>query len=218
MHMNEHGFSAVEGLLIFTIVGIIGIVGWFVYSSNNNVNTALNNAANVQNNLSKTTKKPVIPSGWLSYKSKNSTITFSYPSDWTLKSTDNAGISYNLEGVTIAGPNSFSLRFDLEKVHPNSAMCVTGNQNTATVLANKYYLSVENLSRMFLSLKDTSGTTSCSLSFPTSLNLIDKNTGFIFEGSYGGGTSKPSGVYTVDDFLKKPEAQTAKKIFESFAK
>ena len=35
MKNNQKGFSAVEGLLILVIVGLMGLVGWFVYNSGN---------------------------------------------------------------------------------------------------------------------------------------------------------------------------------------
>jgi predicted negative regulator of RcsB-dependent stress response len=44
MSKNQKGFSAIEGLLIFIIVGIIAGVGWYVWDSNKKTNDILNSA------------------------------------------------------------------------------------------------------------------------------------------------------------------------------
>jgi len=41
---NIKGFSAVEGLLILIIAGILGFTGWYVYSSHNKTSDTLTNA------------------------------------------------------------------------------------------------------------------------------------------------------------------------------
>ena len=45
MKARQRGFSAVEGLLILVILGIVGFTSWYVFHSNNNANQAYNNAA-----------------------------------------------------------------------------------------------------------------------------------------------------------------------------
>jgi hypothetical protein len=44
MNKKQNGFSVVEGLLIFIIVGILGGTGWYVYNSNKKTNDLLNSA------------------------------------------------------------------------------------------------------------------------------------------------------------------------------
>src|SRR5262245_19327597 len=45
MLMNkQRGFSAIEGLLILVIIGTLGFIGWYVYSSNNKTIQTLDNA------------------------------------------------------------------------------------------------------------------------------------------------------------------------------
>ena len=41
--LSQKGFAVLEGLLILAIIGTIGGVGWFVYSSQKNTNKSLDN-------------------------------------------------------------------------------------------------------------------------------------------------------------------------------
>lgn len=52
---NQKGFSALEALLILVIIGILGGTGWYVWSSKNKTDQALNNAAN--SSVNETTAK-----------------------------------------------------------------------------------------------------------------------------------------------------------------
>ena len=45
---KEHGFGALEALLILIIVGIVGFTGWYVYHSKNSTDNTYNNAANTK--------------------------------------------------------------------------------------------------------------------------------------------------------------------------
>lgn len=66
--LNNKGFGAVEFLLIFVVIGIIGGAGYYVYNAQKKTNTALDNAANTQvdpqkntSNKEKETAKTVPP-------------------------------------------------------------------------------------------------------------------------------------------------------------
>jgi cytoskeletal protein RodZ len=52
---NQKGFGAVEGLLIFVIVGLIAFIGWYVWHSKNAADKTLS-AANKASTSSSTTK------------------------------------------------------------------------------------------------------------------------------------------------------------------
>jgi hypothetical protein len=65
MKRDSKGFSAVEGLLILIILGILAGVGWYVWKSNNQANKSLNNAdksnsikTNTSVNSTKCSKEP----------------------------------------------------------------------------------------------------------------------------------------------------------------
>src|SRR5579871_5801589 len=47
--LKQNGFSAIEGLLILVIVGLIGFTGWYVWHSKNNSDKALSEAQAVSN-------------------------------------------------------------------------------------------------------------------------------------------------------------------------
>ncbi len=54
---QQAGFTAVEGLLILVVVGIIGGVGWFVFKSKDDTNKTYDNSANsYTNQTAKTTE------------------------------------------------------------------------------------------------------------------------------------------------------------------
>ena len=47
---NQRGFSTVEGVLVVIVVAVIGFVGWYVYHTKQNSDTALNAATTTSNN------------------------------------------------------------------------------------------------------------------------------------------------------------------------
>jgi type II secretory pathway pseudopilin PulG len=54
---NQKGFSIIEAILILVIVGMIGGIGWYVWSAQNKVNQTLNKADSVSNSAPKVTTK-----------------------------------------------------------------------------------------------------------------------------------------------------------------
>ncbi len=52
---RQAGFTALEGLLILVIVGIVGFTGWYVYQSRNKTNSLYNSSASVGSNIPKQT-------------------------------------------------------------------------------------------------------------------------------------------------------------------
>jgi hypothetical protein len=89
---NNHGFGAIEGLLILVIVGIIGFTGWFVWDAKRNseqspINTTV--AAN-SNAVAKTNEKlPAnsdVTAKWFKYSSPDGIYTIKLPDGWNLVS------------------------------------------------------------------------------------------------------------------------------------
>jgi hypothetical protein len=90
MKRNQNGFSAVEGLLIFVIVVIIGGTGWYVMSANNKTNDTLNNAG--LGTAAKATKKKTTTTSsatqadttanWTAYSNKDGQFSLKYPVAW----------------------------------------------------------------------------------------------------------------------------------------
>lgn len=104
---KQHGFSVVEGLLIFIIIGIIGGTGWYVVNANKNADDTLNNAG--LGNATKTSKDPTPKSdptaGWTSYSNKEGKYSLKYPSNWVKASNPEACT----EGTFLLGPTESSV-------------------------------------------------------------------------------------------------------------
>jgi cytoskeletal protein RodZ len=105
--MNNKGFTVIEGLLIFVIAGIIGAIGWYVISSNRNINDLLSDADKSNSNIAVTNKKQTTKSKSsqsTSDSSKASVSQFSYtaPNGWGV--SKNTSIPDNYE-VDISSPD-----------------------------------------------------------------------------------------------------------------
>jgi hypothetical protein len=92
MNKSQKGFSAIEGLLILIILGIIAGTSWYVLDSNKKTDNLLNaadnskilNASNSKNKNNKTNQNE----DWLTYKNEDAGLTFKYPASWSNKETD----------------------------------------------------------------------------------------------------------------------------------
>jgi hypothetical protein len=87
MKTNQKGFSAVEGLLIFVVVGLIGFVGWYVWHSKNSTknSSTTSSTTSTQPTTKDTTPKKEefkLPEGYISYKSSSPGFSMAYPKDW----------------------------------------------------------------------------------------------------------------------------------------
>jgi hypothetical protein len=85
MSKNQKGFSAIEGLLIFIIVGIIAGVGWYVWDSNKKTDETLNNTGNSR--VIPTQKKVVEENkdesvSWPRIESGKKTFSVQIPNGW----------------------------------------------------------------------------------------------------------------------------------------
>jgi hypothetical protein len=79
MSKNQKGFSAIEGLLIFIIVGIIAGVGWYVWDSNKKTNDI----------------------NWLLFKASNGKYSIKIPDGWNLVSLDGGSSPFALKSENI---------------------------------------------------------------------------------------------------------------------
>jgi len=146
----QNGFSVVEGLLIFIIVAILGVTGWYVYSSNKKTNNLLNSA----DKTSASTKSPTIASksspttaALKEYKNNDFKFSFQYPSSWNL-TEDISDQGRGREGqVYVTSPNGTNVHFD-----PNfggkGGDCAddqANDQRTTRTCETRVILSVEKL-------------------------------------------------------------------------
>ena len=115
---NQHGFSAIEGLLILIAVAIIGGTGWYVYNANKKANTSYNSASQSSQSTVKFAKRKtaatttVTPNqssdptaGWATYASASGGFSLKYPKTWvTSESATNCP-----SGLLMLGANSSSI-------------------------------------------------------------------------------------------------------------
>lgn len=90
MKKNEHGFSAVEGLLILIIITVISGVGYFVYQARNKTTASLDNTAKSQGDpqktgVNKSEEKAVEDetTNWKTFTPNSKLYTIKLPDGWT---------------------------------------------------------------------------------------------------------------------------------------
>jgi Tfp pilus assembly protein PilV len=117
MSKNQRGFSAVESLLVLTIVILIGAVGYMVYKNHHKTSGSTNNS-NVSVEATSPSNSPY--TGWKIYTAL-SHISFKYPSNWTVTTSNNAPVSksvtVNAPSRNIGGTNYQFGLFDFFTVH-----------------------------------------------------------------------------------------------------
>ena len=86
MKSHQKGFSVVEILIVFVVVGLLGAVGWLVYDRQKSQTDTAD--LSEQTNQQQTTATPTqavssdtIPEGWKMYDA-NPYFSFAYPSEW----------------------------------------------------------------------------------------------------------------------------------------
>lgn len=101
---NFKGFSAIEGLLIIVIVGILGFTGWYVYNSKQNADKS--NTASTQVSSSTATKAAADPyAGWKTYTSTYEKSSYRYPSDWKSVAPKMTGQDANADAYQLQSPS-----------------------------------------------------------------------------------------------------------------
>jgi hypothetical protein len=103
---NNHGFGAIEGLLILVIAGILGFTGWFVWDAKQNADKILAVSNSTMSATTRATSKATVqsskavftlPSGWSWYENKDLSFKFAYPTEWgQLKSAEQGSLLLNL--------------------------------------------------------------------------------------------------------------------------
>ena len=104
---NQKGFSAVEGVLLLVILGMIGFTGWYVYHSKKVANKESNSQATVQTVVTKESTSTNPYAGWKTYTNQEAGLTFQYPSNWTSQTAtitpDSGGSFLGISG-TLTSP------------------------------------------------------------------------------------------------------------------
>lgn len=103
--LNTKGFTAIEGLLILVIVGIIGGAGYYVYKSQKDTEDTSNSTGNSEvtidkNEVDKETSKEAtdLTAGWKTGEIGTTGLSFKYPPKWSLeKLGENIKVTSNEE-------------------------------------------------------------------------------------------------------------------------
>ena len=121
---NQKGFSTVEYLLVFVIVGLIAFVGWYVWNANNNSSKVL--SAATKEALVQPSKKIASPtSSTLSKTSVTSTPSSTQPSTAATKSSSVSAPSKSSSATVTTpavspAPQSFALSYLNNDGAPNT--------------------------------------------------------------------------------------------------
>ena len=232
MKKNQKGFSAIEGLLILLIVGIIGFAGWHVWQ-NRSVDSSQSPAHTTPS--ASNTPKPDIYAGWNTYKSPTEGFSVKYPADWTIiTGTSNSEGKYDstLDAVGISGPNDFTIGYDIIKpMSPfNCINCsftlldtikLKNNQPGYIVINSNIYNS--NIEEQQLSIsKAKTYKEQADQGWPYYQSFITPDKFVRWKGSYpgidktkcSGAGCKPVSI-SLGDFQDRPEVKIAEQILRS---
>src|ERR1700739_3420446 len=109
MKQNQNGFSALEGLLVLVIVGLIGFTGWYVYHSGHKADSLLSaTSANTKTQLNCT---PVSSPGNHTYSDAATGYCLSLPPKWLyvtgkIMKNDQGHVVKDSYGKTVVAPDS----------------------------------------------------------------------------------------------------------------
>jgi hypothetical protein len=242
MKKNQKGFSAVEGLLILVIAGLIGFVGWYVWQAKNNADDNLSSATETSNSTQNITNASPYY-GWKIYTSQNEKFSFKYPKDW--KITSDTPIGNLKEEIGIQGPNNFLMTYSLVKMDPSAITpanhAKSGNDNNPNAYdpnSNVYNgateLSIKNFEKKLYIVIDqtiindnqpvqgigiSENKTYTAQKYLNPMYYEAKNTtGYMVQwfGAYAAPEGGPVSL-SYDAFVAKPEVATAKLILHSIS-
>ncbi len=114
---NEKGFSAIEVVLVFVILALIGVVGWLVYKNHHQTTKAsvVTTSKPSPSTPAKSTipTKPVNPyAGWKTYTSGYQKVSFQYPTSWGFKvQSDTGAPSSSAQEVVLTSPSGITLTY-----------------------------------------------------------------------------------------------------------
>ena len=227
---NEHGFSAVELVLVLVIVALIGIVGWMVYKNHNKSTPATT--------VSETTSTTTNPyAGWKSYTLQYENISFNYPSNWTLKddsetmaeanqglSPVNCTLNDGSDDVILTAPDSTSISLETGiECRSGLGYATFSSFSPIKVLGNNYYLGFDTTSNNVVSsVSVTTKNTNNSNAgdnytiYPMSKNITGSNMPVdLFSYNPTITTSQPAHGQTLARVEDSSDFSAAKLVFES---
>lgn len=139
LNTNQRGSSAIEALLILVIIGLIGFVGWYVYSAKNETDknlTANSSPEPIADSKVKLTK---------SFTSKYGQFTIKYPATWKLQAGE---VTEHGQEANLTSPKGTVLRLNSD-AGGRGGMCTPNDQDKPFQPRNacptKEYLSADKV-------------------------------------------------------------------------
>jgi prepilin-type N-terminal cleavage/methylation domain-containing protein len=229
---NQSGFSIVEVLLVVLVVAVLAVTGLVVYQ-HNKLSSAKSTAAATGSTQTTTQPKTTtttqpaqnLYAGWKTYTlAEDSTISFKYPSDWTIAGDfkDTSSTPYN-RFFKITAPNLyhdnhivFIFRYSPGNNNQLTQICARGgtysnivNSEDVTVGSNKLKIvttagSIDAIKTINMALVDDSN---CLVTVPSGVIEATENLG-----------SQSAPTYSIDlnTWESLPESNTIDLIFKSF--
>ena len=91
MKKSSKGFSAVELLIIIVVVGVLGAGGWLVWHRSKKNDTPVSKTQQSATQTTTYKRSTTVPANWKTYHNTASKFSFSYPSDWSVRSSETDG-------------------------------------------------------------------------------------------------------------------------------
>jgi len=180
--------------------------------------------------------------GWLTYKSTNSTVSFQYPPDWTLTSIRDISNKYELEHLSISAVSNFKIDYYLGKSEPPftgglTYFCITPPSYwDAEDLPEKYRIHVQYRKAYvgetpeqssaegayglqlfnYENPKPGHGMSGKNLCFKEYYISLPNDSYAQLSASFIYGRGVDFAPYSVAKYLKLPEVKTAIEIFKTF--
>jgi hypothetical protein len=101
---TQKGFAALEALLLFVIIAIIGGTGWYVFKSKDAINQTYDSAGSLKSQ-SVSNVKVADTSKWIAYSSTGGHFSLKYPDNWVTASNPSACS----DGIALFGPDEQSV-------------------------------------------------------------------------------------------------------------
>lgn len=229
--LKQKGFSAPEVLLILVVIILVALAGFYIWRGHRQAtptvakpkqnDIAIQTCATEPELTAECAKLDNPPAGWTTYKSKQSTIRFLYPTSWRLEHPiDHTACcgskeNYYLEEVELIGPNGFQINFTVKIAHKlplQTWACQVPLKQTNIALNDQYNLVVNGTANIELLSSNPNYLKGDDPACGSQINILPNNKLFKLTGAYA---INPSGVQSVDGFLGQPEVQTARTIFGS---
>ena len=149
---NEQGFSAIEFIMVFVIIVLIGAVGYFIYKNHHQAVKVVTVTKTVTKPSTTTsTSSTTNPyAGWRTETLQYEKITYQYPSNWTL--TDQSAASTQSSGCVYPGTDQVTLTSpSMEQVVLHTGTDCIGDGGALSFgsvpvnsLGQKLYVALEN--------------------------------------------------------------------------